>query len=326
VLITTIQKDNRRRLITPMRPEASVPNPNPLEGCLKHRPVSRINRSHARWLTAAAAALVALMAATPARGAVTLGQIPASPPSPACSTTADYLQPSITGGNLYIARQAGTITSWSTNSSGGGAAYVFKVFRRTTDPDVFQVIAHAPTHTLTPGINTLPVNIAVRSGDMIGINESGPDNSCTVTQFGDAVLTRGGGLSDGASGSFSPVNDVRLNLSAVLVPSNAFTVASIVRDRHQGTATLTLNTSNPGVVTITGPGLKKHNATKNVAVAGPVQFGIAAVGSRKRRLQKRGNVTLTTTLTFTPSNGDPASQLLTVKLKKRRHLPSVQRP
>jgi hypothetical protein len=296
---------------------------------LKRWPASRANRSHARWLTAAAVALAsfaAMVAAASAGAAVTLGQLPAAAPSPQCSSTADYLQPSITGGNLYIARQAGTITSWSTRSSGGGAAYVFKIFRRTSDPDVFQVIAHAPSHPLTPGLNRVPVNIAVRSGDMIGLNESGGLNSCTFTQLGDAVLTRGGSLSDGASGSFTPVNDVRLNLSAVLVPTNDFTVGAITRDRRRGTATVIVNVSNPGVVAISGKGLKKKNASKNVAVAGTVQFQIASAGSRKKRLEKTGKVTLIPTLTFSPTGGDPASKAFTLKLRKRRHLPSVQSP
>jgi hypothetical protein len=272
--------------------------------------------------------LAALAVATPARGAVTLGQLPPGSATLNCPATPppgiDYLQPSITGGTLYIARQAGTITSWSTKSAGGGATYIFKIFRRTTDPDVFQVIAHAPARMITSGINTVPVSISVRSGDMIGLNESGASNSCTFTQFGDSVLSRGGNLSDGASGSFTAQNDVRLNLSATLVPSNDFNVTSIVRDREQGTATVSLDVSNPGVVTITGKGLKKH-ATRNVAVAGPVQFGIASAGGKKRQLEKKGKVTLTPTLTFFPSGGDPASKLITVKLKKRRK-PSVQTP
>jgi hypothetical protein len=291
---------------------------------LERWPASRANRSRARWLTAAAVALAMIgvpFAAAPAGAGVTLGQLPAAPP-PASSdcSSADFLQPSITGGNLYIARQAGTITSWSTLASGSsaGATYVFKVFRRTTDPDIFQVIARAPERTLTAGLNTVPVNIAVRSGDMIGFHVDGLQSSCTFPELGDAVLRRVGALPDGASGQFAPINDVRLNLSAVLAPSNAFTIASIARDRRKGTATVTVNVSNSGVAAISGKGLRKRRATRNVAVAGSVQFQIAAAGSQKRRLQKTGKVRLTTTLTFTPTGGDPAAATLAVKLKRKR--------
>jgi hypothetical protein len=284
-------------------------------------PASRANRCHARWLIAAAVALAVVATLPAAAGAaVTLGQLPALPPPAECSTTADFLQPSITGGNLYIARQAGTITSWSTRSSGGDATYVFKIFRRTTDPDVFQVIARAPPHELTPGLNTVPVNIAVRSGDMIGVNESGDPNSCTFAQPGDGVLTREGSVAVGASGSFTPLNDVRLNLSAVLVPSNDFAVASITRDRKLGTATVLVNVSNPGVVTIAGKGLKKR-PPKNVAVAGTIQFKLATVGVKKRKLEKTGKVAITPTMTFSPNGGEPANLAFTVKLKQRRRPP-----
>jgi hypothetical protein len=296
---------------------------------LKRWPAGRVNRFHARWLTAAAlvlATVAGLVAAKPAGAAVTLGQVPPSPPSPQCSSTADYLQPSITGGNLYIARQAGTITSWSTNSSGDGATYVFKVFRRTTDPDVFQVIAHAPPRDLTSGLNTVPVSIAVRSGDMIGINQSGGLNSCTFSLPGDGVLTRTGSLSDGGSGAFTPVNDVRLNLSAVLVPSNAFSLVAIARDLQLGTATMTVSASNPGVLTISGKGMKKRNASKNVAVAGNVVFKIAAAGAKKRKLLRAGQVSLAITMTFFPSGGEPAATTFTLKLKRKRPLRRVGTP
>jgi hypothetical protein len=229
----------------------------------------------------------------------------------------DYLQPSITGGNLYIARQAGTITSWSTNSSGGDATYVFKVFRRTSDPDVFQVIAHAPPHVLTSGINTVPVSIAVRSGDMIGVNERGDTNSCTFGQAGDGVLSREGSISDGGSGTFLPRNDVRLNLSAILVPSNDFTIAALTQDRKQGSATVTVNVPNPGILTLSGKGLKRRRVSKNIAVAGTVRFQIAAAGKKKRKLEKTGKVAMSTTMTYTPAAGESASTLLTVKLRKR---------
>jgi hypothetical protein len=292
-----------------------------------HWPVSRADRRHARWLSATAvtlAAVAALCAAPPAGAEVTLGQLAPSSPTPECSPTADYLQPSITGGNLYIARQAGTITSWSTRSSGAGATYVFKVFRRTSDPDIYRVIAHAPAHELTSGVNTVPVDIAVRSGDMIGLNESGGLNSCTFSQIGDGLLTRGGSLADGASGQFGPQNDVRLNLSAVLVPSNDFTISSITRDRKQGTATVLLNVSNPGLLTISGKGLKKR-PTKNVAVAGTAQFNIASVGKRRRKLEKTGKLTLSPTITFTPTAGEAARMTFAVKLLKRRLPPTPLR-
>jgi hypothetical protein len=289
-----------------------------MEGLLKRVLALMTKRMHAWRRLAALACFVSLAAAAPASASVTIGQLPSGPPSPDCTTSnVDYLQPSVTGGNLYVARQAGTITSWTTNSSGSGATYVLKIFRRTTDPDAFQVMAHSPPHTLTSGLNTVSASLPVKSGDMVGYNESGPPNSCTFTEPGDNVLNRAGNLSDGSKGIFGPENDVRLNLAAVLVPDNGFTLGGITRDRKRGTATITATTSNPGLVALAGKGLKKH-ASKSLAVAGPVTFAIAVVGRTKRRLRRKGRITVPLAVTFYPTNGDPSTQFINLKLRLSR--------
>lgn len=289
-------------------------------GCLQRGPARTSIRSHARGRLAVLLALACLTAAAPARAAasVTIGQLTPFPPSAACSTSnVDFLEPSVTGGNLYVARQAGTITSWTTNSSGAGAHYVIKIFRRTPDPDVFQVIAHAPSHTLTSGLNTVAVNLPVKSGDMIGFNESGAPSSCAFSAPGDSVLTSAGNLSDGATRTFTAQNDVRLNLTAVLVPDNGFTLGGISRDRKLGTASITATTSNPGIVTVSGKGLRKRRS-KSLAVAGPVTFQLTPTGRTARRLVRKGRVTVAPTVTFLPSGGDPSSQSIHLKLLKRK--------
>jgi hypothetical protein len=217
-----------------------------------------------------------------------------------------------------VARQAGTITSWSTNSSGGGGRYVIKIFRRTPDPDIFRVMAHAPSVLLSNGINTVPVKLPVESGDMIGLNQtSGPSNACIFPVAGDSVLTRSGNLSDGSSGVFAAQNDVRLNLSAVLVPDNSFTFGGVTHDLKRGTAQVIATMSNPGTVTVGGKGLRKRSA-KSLAVAGPVTFHLAATGRAARRLARKGRVMVSLTVTFSPTGGDPSSQSIRLKLRKKK--------
>jgi len=213
-----------------------------------------------------------------------------------------------------MARQAGTITSWSTNSSGPGATYVIKIFRRTTDPDSFQVMAHSEQHALTSGINTVPVSLPVKSGDMVGLHESGPNNSCTFSQLGDNVINRAGDLANGTSGVFAPQNDVRLNLAALLVPDNGFSIDGITRDRRRGTATFTVTTTNPGVVSMAGKGVKKR-APKSLAVAGPVTFAIATTGKTKHKLERKGRIAATVRVNFSPNGGDQSTQTLRLKLR-----------
>jgi hypothetical protein len=280
----------------------------------------RLNRSRV-WLRLAAlciSCMATLAAASTATAAVSVGQLAPDPPAANCTTPGlDFLQPSVTGGNLYVAKEAGTITTWTTNSSGAGATYVLKIFRRTTDPDSFQVVAHSAPHLLSLGVNNVPVSIPVKSGDMIGFRESGPPNSCTFTSVGDSVLNRAGNLEDGAAGTFAPQNDVRLNLSAVLVPDNTFTFTGITRDRKRGTATITVTTSNAGLITAAGKGMKKR-AAKNIAVAGPVSFPVVAIGKARHRLARTGKVVLPVRVTFFPPGGDPSIQSINLKLKRIR--------
>ena len=297
-----------------------------MEGALERVLARTIDHSHARRRIAAAAALAcALVVAAPAAASVTIGQLPPSAPPATCTPNVDYLQPSVTGGNLYIARQAGTITSWSTNSTGSGGIYRVKIFRRTSDPDDFQAVQHAPSHVLSNGLNTVTVNLPVESGDMLGFNESGPTNSCTFSQFGDSVLFRSGSLGDGFSGAFGPQNDVRLNISAVLVPDNGFTLGGITKDRRHGTATLTATTTNPGIVTMSGKGLKKR-AAKSLAVAGAVTFQLATVGKTLRKLARKKTARVTANVTFSPSGGDPSTQALRLTLRMTRPPTPVSSP
>jgi hypothetical protein len=268
----------------------------------------------ALWIACCAFAGQASMA----EATVQIGQLAPETPAANCTTSGlDYLQPSVTGGNLYVAKEAGTIVSWSTNSVDSGATYVLKVFRRTTDPDSFQVMGHSPPHVLTTGLNTVPVSMHVDSGDMLGYHETGPANSCAFSQFGDNVLNRAGDLADGTSGVFAPQNDLRLNLSAALVPDNGFTIGAITKDRKNGTASITVTTTNPGIVSIAGKGMKKR-PSKSLAVKGSVTFAIAAVGKRKRGLLRKGRVGVTPRITFFPIGGDPAIQTLGVRLLTRR--------
>ena len=139
------------------------------------------------------------------------------------------------------------------------------------------------------------------------------------------MASRSGSIPDGSSGTFGPVNGVRLNLLAVLVPDSGFTISSIIRDRKTGTASITADLSNPGVVTVAGKGLKKRGA-KNLAVAGPVTFQLATIGKTKHRLLRKGRVKVPVTVTFFPAGGVPSAQTINLKLMKTRPRPPTSIP
>jgi hypothetical protein len=274
------------------------------------------------------AAAVLLASAAPATATMTVGQVaPGNPTLASCTTPAstDFLQPTSVTTAGYFVKEAGTITSWSTNASlGPGQVYTMKIFRKVDDPATYKVVGHEGPRTLAPSsVNTFSANIAVQPGDILGFNESGANNACTSAVFGDSVLMRNGSLSDGNFGSFTPLTDRRLNISAVLAPSNAFSVVGIARDRARGTATLTVNVSNPGTVLVAGKGVSAasgghKSAVKQTTQAGPVEIRIKAKGSNRRTLGKTGKVKVKPKITFAPYNGDPATGAVKVKLKLNR--------
>ncbi len=134
---------------------------------------------------------------------------------------------------------------------------------------------------------------------------------------------RNGDLADGEQGTFSSAfSNERVNVSAVLNPSNSFTLGAIARNKRKGTATLTVNVPNPGELTGSGNGVKIASAagaaiSKTVSAPGDVQLTIKAKGKEKRKLNETGKVSVKPTITYTPTGGDPSTQSRKLKLKKR---------
>jgi hypothetical protein len=104
-------------------------------------------------------------------------------------------------------------------------------------------------------------------------------------------------------------------------PSNAFTLGAVARNKKKGTATLNLILPNPGELTASGNGVSAASAgraviSKAVGV-GPAQLLIKATGKKKRKLNETGKVKLNVVVTYTPTGGDPNTQSVMVKLKRK---------
>ena len=109
------------------------------------------------------------------------------------------------------------------------------------------------------------------------------------------------------------------------MPDNGFTIGSITRDRKRGTATFTVTTTNAGTVTASGNGMKKRGS-KTLAVAGPITFSVATVGKTRHKLLRRGKIALTVNVNFFPPGGDPSTQALTLKLRRKKPPAPSQSP
>ena len=234
-------------------------------------------------------------------------------------------------GNSYVVPATGgvtawTLTSWSHNAAADvGQELTMKVFRKVADPLTYTVVGHDGPRSLTPSVvNTFQTNLPVRAGDVLGNNSKSPaDNASYFTAAGESFIDLQPGLADGQTGTFAlrAADPLRLNVSAVLEPTNAFTLGPITRNKRKGTAILEVTVPNPGDLTVGGKGVRSAGGgtavTSKAVSGGSVRVTIRAKGKKKRKLKNIGKVKVKPKITYTPTGGAPNTQSRKVKLRKR---------
>jgi hypothetical protein len=286
-------------------------------------------RYNLRWsLVAVATCVLSLAIVLPAGAATTIGASPPGAAEVCVDGPFDLVQSSTIPQGQYTVPSGinqPVITSWSHKADSGiGEALSFKVFRKVAEPSTYVQVAHDGPRSLTPGVvNTFPVNLPVQAGDLIGINNENAavaPNACVFTStisFG-TFSSRSGSLNDGQSGDFTPDDPgERVNVTAVVKPSNLFTLGATTKNPKKGTALLPVTIPSPGTVALSGTGLLGRSLTWG---AGTISLPVKAVGKKKRKLRTRGKATVLAVIAYTPRGGDAATQSVGVRLKK--NLPS----
>lgn len=261
------------------------------------------------------AALMLAASVSIAVASVTVGQV-ADPNAGNCDAGVDFVQLGATSGNAYVVPGNGTITSWTTQAGADGGALALKVFRKVGDPASFQAVGHSDRQRLTPGGtagNTFPANIRVRQGDLLGLHTPA-FSPCGFKDPGGQHAFLPGDLADGEVAGFGPESGFDLDVQAVFVPDNAFTVRTR-RDKKTGTATLAVNLPNPGELVLSGDGIRA--AARSIPAAGATELLVKAKGKAMRKLRESGKSKVMPRLTYTPNGGDPSSQLRVLDLKRR---------
>ena len=272
-------------------------------------------------IASALAATLPGLAAAPVPAAVTIGQLAPSSPASETSADTDRAQPGVTSGNSYVVPATGgvtawTLTSWSHNAAADvGQELTMKVFRKVADPLTYTVVGHDGPRPLTPStVNTFQTSLPVQAGDVLGNNSKSPaDNASYFPAPGESFIDIQPGLADGQTGSFVlEAGGLRLNISAVLEPTNAFALGPITRNKDKGTATLEVTVPNPGDLTVGGKGVKSAGGgravTSKAVGGGPVKLTIRAKGKKKRKLNDTGKVKVKPKITYTPTGGAPNTQ------------------
>ena len=286
-------------------------------------------------------ALLALMSlvasASPAGAAVTLGStaVPSGSVPGMCSGAAVDAQLTDDPSAPYFAPGVGKITQWQTNTSldTAGQPLTFVVLKSVGGGsfNVVGVDERTLPSPLPPGeVATfqLAAPIAVTAGETLGLTSAAGamcfwqagavpvESTLTALSFPgplapNLTLTP----AETSPGGFT------MNLGATFIPdNNIVTLGKAERNTKKGTATLNLNLPNPGELTASGNGVKAASAravlSKSVP-AGPAQLLIKAGGKKKRKLNETGKVSLNVAITYTPTNGDPGTRSVKVKLIKR---------
>lgn len=180
---------------------------------------------------------------------VTVGQVAPTPnPEAFCEETLpfDEFQTAVSSGASYaVPAPGGVITSWSTNAGpGAGQKLELKVFR-PIGPGAYTVVGHDIARALVPStLNTFPVSIPVQAGDVVGTHVFG--NVGLETSTPTACLFETGSVLDkfgwkqgnaatGASfGQENEGSELRLNISATVLPPPALTSLLTVRGSIKG--------------------------------------------------------------------------------------------
>jgi hypothetical protein len=272
------------------------------------------------------AALSLIATASPAAASVTIGRLAPAPSLSCVGSTVDLVEPT---GTPYVVpplppASALMISSWSHN--GAPAAGVFpatgpltlKVYRKVADPATYQVTGHDTEPLIPATLNTFPASLPVQPGDVIGTTTAAPATSgCNFADPGQpGYLGNASNLADGESAAFptTPTTNRSLNVSAVVAPSNVFTLAKGKAQKKKGTVAVTVDVPNPGDIALSGTGVKAAAAT--VTAPGQVKLVVAATGKKRKKLNRTGKAKVTATVAYTPTGGDASTQSLTLKLKK----------
>jgi Glycine rich protein len=105
--------------------------------------------------------------------------------------------------------------------------------------------------------------------------------------------------------------------------SNKFSFGKVKDNKKNGTATIAVKVPGPGILSLTGNGIKSQrhlrgaSASRTVSGAGTVKLTVKAKGPAKTKLNHKGKVKVKAKVTFSPIDGSSNTQTKTVRLVKK---------
>ncbi len=272
------------------------------------------------------AATAALALAGTAQGAVTIGS---NLPEPNGFTNMPGCTIACTATNLTLptASQApggltspanGTVTSWRLGANTAPNVRL-RILRPAGALTFTGVGTSAPAGFAGPGISgPIGTSLPIQLGDAIGL-ENPDENLILKTTPGATIgFWNMPVLADGSTRTTDGTpNGVQVMVQATIEPTSTVTFGTVTRNKKKGTATLTITLPNAGQLAYSGTGVGIAGPA-SVGAPGAIQLTLSATGKKRKKLKKKGKVTVAPVLTFTPSNGSAATSSTSVKLVKKR--------
>jgi hypothetical protein len=282
-------------------------------------------RRGVKWAIAVALGAGFLFPAS-GQATVTIGQV--GEPDTECDI-GDWLSPTVTSSPTspaYEVPASGGIVNWTLTSWSHFAAVLdgqmvkVKVYRPVSGLTYTVVGQDSPRQLASAVLNTFSANIAVKAGDFLGMTSLTEGTGCGFGPLGETFYFSATDQPNGAPVTFESGSGERINISATIEPTGAFSFGQTTRSKKKGTATITVDVPNPGDLAASGKGVKAAGvATTSKAVSGPgtTTLLIKAKGKKKKKLNGSGKVKLGVDVTFTPTGGTASTASTTVKLKKK---------
>jgi hypothetical protein len=214
----------------------------------------------------------------------------------------------------------GTVTSWSFKSGSAAPNPIrLRVLRQVSAviPPVYTGAGtSAPVPTALGVVGPNATSLPIKAGDTVGLNAKDSlveANTAGARQAFWAVPPLADGDTRPSNATFT---NVEVLVQATIEPTNTVVVGAVTRNKKKGTATVTISVPNSGQLSYAGTGLNIIGPA-SIAAPGDIQLTVSATGKKRKKLKRKGKVSVSFGTTFTPNFGAAAITPASFKLRKK---------
>jgi hypothetical protein len=241
----------------------------------------------------------------------------------ACSATNLALPAAHQSGGGLTSPVNGTVTSWVARANTGNGISL-QVLRQVSGTTYSGVATSAPQSWPAEVSPAFPTSLPIQRGDTIGLLN--PNQNLVFAETPGATsaawyLAPGGPLADGTTRAADAIGSTReVLVRAIVEPTNTVTPGALTVRKKKGTAIQTISIPNPGQLSYFGTGVNVTGPA-SVGAPGDIQVMVRATGKKRKKLNRKGKVSVSFGTTFTPNFGaagiTPTKLTLRKKLKKK---------